>query len=79
MLFLGNDQSEIPIYMMLIGFGCFAWSIPCSRSWSIEVSERTENLREKYLVTNFMVFTREFFSGITFIVVGILMEQSNLM
>ena len=78
MFFLGNDESDIPIYMVLLGFGCFVWIIPLMRSWSTEVIARTENPRETYLVTNFMVSTREVLTGITLFVIGQSMEQSNL-
>ena len=65
--------------MVLLGFGCFVWIVPCMRELSTEVTARTENPRETYLVTNFMISTREVLTGITLFVIGVSMEQSNLM
>ena len=78
MLLLGNDESEIPIYIVLLGLGSLFEVAPFQRSMSVEVVARTETSREKYLVTNFMRVIREILTGITFVVIGILMEQSTL-
>ena len=77
MAFLGSDQSEIPIYMVLLGFGSFVWIVPYLRTFSIDVSQRIENPREKYLVSNFMRTARELLTGVSLFLIGLLMEQSN--
>ena len=77
LLVLGNDQSEVPIYMILLGCGAFVWVVPFIRSFTVDVSERAENPQEKYLVSNFMRTAREVFTGITMLLLGIFMEQSN--
>ena len=57
--FLGTDQSEIPIYIVLLGFGSFVWIFPYLRTFSIDVSQRAKNSREKSLVSNFMKIARD--------------------
>ena len=77
MLLLGKDESEIPIYMVLLGLGSFLWIAPYQREMSTEIISRTENPREKYLITNFMRTTREILTGVTVVVIGVLMEKGN--
>ena len=77
MLFLRKDEGEISIYILLIGLGSLLWITPYLRSLSVEVAGRTDNPRERYLVTNFMRVVREVLTGVTFVAVGILMERGT--
>ena len=63
--------------MILLGLGSLFWVVPEKKSFSIEITARTQNPREKYLVTNFTIFVREVFTGITLILIGNLMEKGN--
>lgn len=38
MLFFGSDQSDFPVYIGLIGLGCFTYIVPFTRSFSTELT-----------------------------------------
>ena len=60
---------------MLIGLGSMFWVALQLRSASVEINARVENPREKYLVSNFMRIVREILTGLTLLLIGVLMKQ----
>ena len=75
--FIDKEEENLRYFILLFGLVAVFFISPFSRSASSEVTDRTENERENYLVINSMV-VRELLAALFFLLIGNLMEMGTI-